>query len=214
MKIIECAQGTQEWLESRSGIITASMFSECCRKLKVGKNKGGPTTLAEDYAFKLAVERISGSRLEEDKFETFEMRRGHDLEPDARLLHESEKGILVDPAGIIVSDDGRFGASVDGLINNDGISEYKCFISPKRLKPILMDGDIDEIKHQAQGGLWLTERDYCDCVLYCPALEPVNKELTIITTYRDDEYIKNMERDLLIFDDLVCSYMEKLKQAA
>ena len=210
MKIIECEQGSREWLDARCGAITASNFKECRKVLSSGKNKGQHSSKAKEYAFKLAIERISGSLLSEDKFETFEMRRGRELEPTARLLHEEKKGILVQQAGFVLTDDEIFGASLDGLIDSDGMSEYKCFIAPSSLMPIILDGNIDDCKDQVQGGLWITGRQYAHFVLYCPALEAVNRHLTIFEVERDNDYIEEMQDDLLKFNKVVEEYMGKI----
>ena len=213
VEIVECSQGTSEWFNARAGACTASMFSTVRDTLKSGPNKGGYKKAAEDYAFKLAIERISGEALQGEQFETFSMRRGHELEPDARALHSFKIGQDVQTAGIVRTTDGKFGASVDGLIGDDGISEYKCFVAPEKLRSILIDGDIGDVTNQVQGGLWLTGRKWCDFALYCPALACIDQELTVKRVYRDDDYIEAMERDLLAFDELVESYRARLLTA-
>lgn len=211
MIVIDCEQGSEEWHKARAGVITASNFEECRKRLKSGPNQGGFTGKAKEYAFRLAIERISGELLSEDKFDTFEMKRGRDLEPEARLKHEEKRGILVDQTGIALTDDNRFGASVDGLIDEDGSCEYKCFIGPSSLMPILLDNDISKTIDQVQGQLWITGRRWSDFVLYCPALKAIGKDLTIITVDRDDDYIEALEKDLIEFDKLVDEYKEKLQ---
>ena len=153
MRIIECEQGSEVWFKARTGVATASMFEECCKRLKSGPNKGDFTSKAKEYAFRLAVERISGELLSEDKFDTFEMKRGRELEPAAHLAHEEREGILVDQTDIAISDYGLYGASVDGMIDEDGCSEYKCFIGPSSLIPILLDADITSVTPKIQGQL-------------------------------------------------------------
>ena len=71
-------QGSPEWHAARAGVITASMFKVARGKLKTGKNAGGFKEDAKDYAFRLAIERISGKPLDEG-FETWQMKRGHEL---------------------------------------------------------------------------------------------------------------------------------------
>lgn len=206
MLIIECEQGSPEWFLERSGSITASNFAECRKRLTSGKHKGQHSAKAKEYAFRLAIERISGDRLEEDKFETFEMRRGRELEPEARSLHEQKIKMLIEHAGIVFTEDRIFGASADGLIGEEGCAEYKCFISPKSLMPILLDGDISSCEDQVQGQLWITGRKWSDFVLYCPALKSIGKDLTIIRVERDDNFIEAMEIELLEFNTLVEEY--------
>jgi hypothetical protein len=211
MLVINCEQGSPEWHQARAGVITASMFSEVRKRLASGKNKGDFSQKAKEYAFRLAVERISGELLSEDKFDTWEMKRGRELEPFARLNHEAAKGILVEQTGIVLTEDRKFGASVDGLIDDDGCSEYKCFISPSSLMPILLEADTSDIDDQIQGGLWITGRQYCDFVLYCPALKNIGRDTTIITRKRDEEYIATMEKELLEFDRFVEQTIKTLK---
>lgn len=210
MIVINCDQGSPEWYESRVGRVTASMFVEARKRLKSGPNKGDFTAAGKQYAFRLACERISGQALDEDQFETWAMKRGHELEPEARLAHELQKEILVEQAGFILDDEGIFGVSVDGLIGDDGISEYKCFISPVKLMPILLEDDLSDVMDQIQGGLWITGRKWAHFVLYCPALASIGKDLTIIEVERDETYIRELQSDLLEFNGLVESYIEKL----
>ena len=208
---IDCIQGSEFWHIMRSGVITASNFKLCTTILKSGKNKGEVSKAAKEYAFRIAVERISGQPLDDNFYETYAMRRGRELEEEARLKHEEKKGILVDQSGIILTDDRKFGASVDGFIDLDGSSEYKCFIGPSSLMPILLDGNLEDIEAQMQGQMWVTDRKWCDFVLYCPALEPINKDLTIITVQRDDDFIEEMVAGLIEFDKLVNEYKAKLE---
>lgn len=208
MLILNCVQGSEEWHKARAGCITASNFAECCELLK----NGGYSAKAKQYAFKLAVERISGELLQEDKFETWEMRRGRELEAPARYAHEQKIGVMVEQCGIVKTDDGLFGASVDGLIGNDGCSEYKCFVSPSSLMPILLEGDISDCQYQIQGQLWVTARKWSDFVLYCPALAKIKKDLTIFRADRDEDFIAEMEPKLLKFNDLVNEYESKLRK--
>ena len=211
MIIIDCEQGTEAWHIARSGVISSSNFKLCTTILKSGKNKGEVSKAAKEYAFRIAVERISGQPLDDNFYETYAMRRGRELEEEARLKHEEKKGILVDQSGIILTDDRKFGASVDGFIDLDGCSEYKCFIGPSSLMPILLDGNLEDIEAQMQGQMWVTDRKWCDFVLYCPALKPIDKDLTIITVQRDDDYIEEMEAGLIEFDKLVNEYKAKLE---
>jgi hypothetical protein len=210
--MIICAspQGTKQWMDDRAGAITGSMFSECRKRLKSGQNKGGFTSAANQYAFSLAIERLSKESLDDEVYQTWQLRRGRELEPEARLAHEQRKSILVEQVGFIKTEDGLFGCSLDGLIGDDGVSEYKCFVSPASLMPILLENDLSECMDQIQGGMWITGRKYAHFVLYCPALKSVNKHLTIFEVARDDDYIEKMEKDLLEFNRLVESYKIKL----
>lgn len=254
MIVVECAQGSPEWLASRAGVITASMFSvarervggldarqrayvaavlagtseaeartaagykvapraDAVTRALAGEPVGDFSAAAKDYAFRLAVERISGQPLDEG-FETFAMRRGHELEPAARAAHEIEAGVVVTRCGFVLTDDRVFGASADGLIGVDGGSEYKCLIDPARLRSVLVDGDLSEFMDQVQGCLWLTGRKWWHFALYCPALDPIDLGLWWREIRRDEAYIDAMERDLVEFKDLVDSVEHQLRRTA
>jgi hypothetical protein len=254
MKIIQCEQGSPEWLRARAGCITASMFSTVRKKVgclderqtqyvamrrlgvpekeametagyKVvpksdiitralaGEKIGDWSDAAKDYAFRLAIERISGTPLD-DGFETWSMRRGHELEPYARMEHEAQTGLLVERAGFVTTDDGVFGASADGLIDPDGGSEYKCFLAPDKLRTILIDHDAKDVMEQAQGCMWLCGRKWWHVGLYCPALEVAGKQFTMISVSRDEEFIEKMELDLIEFAGFVDQYEDALRRQA
>lgn len=212
MKLVDCAQGSPEWHSARAGVITASMFCVARGRLTTGKNAGGFTKAAETYAFRLAVERVSGAPLDEG-FETWQMKRGHELEPAARLEHETQTGLVVERAGFVLTDDELFGASADGLIGKDGGSEYKCLVSPEGLREVLLFDDISAFKDQIQGCMWITGRKWWHFGLYCPALTPIGREFTLKHVARDEAYIEAMEVQLVEFAKLVDSNVKALEGA-
>jgi len=253
MIIINCTQGSPEWHQARAGVITASMFAECRKrvgglteqqavyvdamrlygnesaareaagyksppkasaiaKALAGEPVGDFSDAAKAYAFRLAVERISGEPLDEaDQFQTYAMRRGQQLESAARIAHEFVHDISVQPCGFVVTEDRKFGASADGLIGTDGGSEYKCLIDPTRIRDVILAGDISEFTDQVQGCLWLTGRAWWHFCLYVPALASIGREITVFHVARDDEYIEALQSDLLKFDALVCEYESALR---
>ncbi len=213
MKIIECAQGSPQWHQARAGVITASKFKVARSKLKTGKNAGEPTDAAKDYAFNVAIERIGGQPLDEG-FTTWQMSRGHELEPEARMEHELATGLVIERAGFVLTDDGIFGGSADGLIGDDGGSEYKCLVSPEKLRDVLLLGDLSDYTDQIQGCLWLTGRAWWHFCLYCPALAPIGRQLYWRHVARDDAYIETLEADLVRFEQLVSEYESGLREQA
>lgn len=150
----------------------------------------------------------------DDKFETYAMRRGHELEPDARREHENQHGVVVERCGFIVTEDGKFGCSTDGLISPDGISEYKCLVAPEGLREVLLGQDLSEFTDQTHGGLWITGRREFHFGLYCPALRSIGRHFTLHVVQRDEAYIEELELDLLKFDGLVCEFEAQLRAGA
>lgn len=178
-----------------------------------GESVGGLSSTALDYAFRLAVERISGEPLDEG-FQTWSMRRGNDMEPQARMEHEIQSGLIVQRAGFVMTSDGVFGASADGLIDDDEGSEYKCFIAPEKLRAFWIDNDASSVMEQAQGCMWITGRKRWHICMYCPALESADKQLWWQVFERDDDYIEQMEIDLMQFKFVVDDYEKQLRKKA
>lgn len=191
----------------------AKPTSVTVQKALDGEKVGSPSEAALNYAFGLAVERIAGEPLD-NGFETWQMRRGHELEPDARMEHEKQTGMIVERAGFITTDDGAFGASADGFINLDGGSEYKCFLAPEKLRAFHIDNDAGEIMDQVQGCMWISGRKWWHVGMYCPALIPVGRQLWHKEFKRDDDYIEKLEEDLWQFKLLVDSFEQKLRSKA
>ena len=208
-RLIECAQGTQEWLEARTGVITASRFKDAVDVLK----NGTPSAKSVSYAAQVAIERISRAPSDEG-FTTWQMRRGTELEPKARMEYEFRTGNLASESGIALTEDGVFGYSTDGFVGDDGLIEIKCPASPEKIVAMWDTGDLSEYIHQIQGGLWITGRKWCDFIMYAPQLEHVGKHLYIKRVVRDDDFIEVMEKQLLDFAKRVQTHVDNLKMEA
>ena len=209
-------QGSPEWLQSRAGLITASTFVEIRKRLKSGPNKGDFSSEARALAFRLGIERISGQPLGEG-FTNWAMKWGQEQEAPAREELELTAGVLIQEAGFISTDDGKFGASADGFIGHDGGVEIKCLRDPSRIQKVLMAGDISEFMDQIQGGMWITGRKYWLFALYVPDLAPIGRQLTWRRVERDDNYIDALELDLIAFERLVSeneAALRNFKEAA
>lgn len=218
--IIDVEQRTLPWFQARAGVISASNFHLLreSAKLKTGKNRGDYNGKAKALAFKLAIERISGLPLEvDDGFEVWQAKRGNVLEPYAKLRHERKCDILVETAGFIKTSDGKFGASADGFTDRAGLRrgcEYKCFLNPEKLSDILLFGSTDEVIDQCDGGMWLTNLPAWDFGLYCPALDVIGLDFTLIPIQRNEARIEALEADLVAFDHLVEDCVTRLRQRA
>lgn len=193
---ITVTQGSADWYAARAGVITASMFDTARDKLKSGQ----PSAAAKTYAFRLAMERISGAPMD-DGIETPAMRRGKELEPKARERHSAILGQPIETCGFFRTD--MLGSSPDGLIGNDGCAEYKCLINPDRIAKVLMHDDLSEFMDQIQGHLMLAEREWCDFCIYLPQLAASKRDLFRKRVWRDDAYITILLADLMSFDKLV-----------
>lgn len=212
MKFIECPQGTPQWFAARCGKITASCFADAisvCQKKSASRNPGDPTAVAERYAADLAIERISGHQHGEPP-KAWVLERGHEMEVAARRLYEA-RGAFVTEAGICVTDDGVFGYSTDGLVDDDGLIEIKAPIDSTKIVAMWQTGDTSEYDHQMQGGMWITGRKWCDFIMYVPDLASIGRDLFVKRVYRDDAFIDAMVAGLVKFDSLVGDFEAVLR---
>lgn len=215
MIIVNCAQGTPEWLQARCGATTASRVSDAISVLmrKSGdKNPGDPTAASDKYCFEVAFERISGEPYGEP-INAWTLRRGHELEPLARMAYEKRTGNLASESGVILTDDRKFGYSSDGLVDDDGMVEIKCPVDTVKIVEMLTNFDVSEYMHQMQLGMWITGRKWCDFIQYVPALEKAGKALFYKRVKRDDNFIDEMVAKLMHFERRV-SHVESMLRAA
>jgi hypothetical protein len=197
-------QGSDAWLQARAGVITASNFKHCRDRNKPAKGEtiGKPSAKCIAYAAQVAVERIAGRPLDKG-FQSWQMREGHEQEPEARNAYDVETGHVVQEVGFITTDDRLFGYSPDGLIGTDGLLEIKTLLSADVIVRVVGSGDLSEYMDQCLGGLWLTGRQWIDLVLWAPALEPIGRALTIHRINRDEAAIEALEADLMAFAGMV-----------
>lgn len=203
MPWLNLTQGSEEWLAVRRGRITGSRFKDARDKLKGGQ----PSKAALAYAMDTARERLGGSA--PAKFQNAAMRTGVEQEPVARAQYEAATGYLVDEAGFYLTEDGTFGLSPDGLIDDDGVLEIKTMVSSDTLFTAVAEGDLSEYLDQINGYLWLLGRQWVDLVLWVPDLD----HIVIHRIERDEAAIEALEADLLAFAKLVEGYESKLRAA-
>lgn len=196
-------QGSPEWLAARKGCITGSRFKDCRDKLK----GGGPSKACIAYALDAARERAGGSA--PAKFQNAAMRTGQEQEAVARMRYERQTGNLVDEVGFFTTDDGLFGLSPDGLIDDDGVLEIKTMVSSDTLFTAVAEGDVSAYMDQCLGYLWLLGRQWVDLVLWAPDLDL----MVIHRISRNEEAIEALESDLMDFARMVKKYETTLREA-
>lgn len=202
-------QGSDEWLQCRSGVITASRFKDARDTLK----SGAPSAKCTGYAAQVALERIAGRPVDKT-FQNWQMREGQEQEGFARMAYEASTGLIVDEVGFVTTDDSLFGYSADGVIGDDGLLEIKTILSGEVALTVCGRRDLSGYMDQCLGGMWLTGRKWIDLVIWCPALEPINKHYTVHRLTRDENAIESLENDLMKFAALVASFEEEFKKEA
>lgn len=164
MKIYDTLeQGTEEWLQARCGVLTASTVGALVTPtLKVANNR-----TSQGLVYKLIAERITG--YVEPEFVSADMEHGNLVEPVARDLYAKQTRQTVKQVGFIETEiEGHIvGYSPDGLVGDDGLIEIKSRRQKKHLETIMADKVPAENMAQIQFGLLVTGRSWCDYVSYC-----------------------------------------------
>jgi len=209
MRIITAEQGTDQWKQARVGIPSGSHFADIMAK--------GTGATRANYLAAIALERVTGVR--EEIKTTFAMEQGTEREPIARLMYETHTGDLVEEIGFCMHDVLDAGVSPDGLVNNDGMTEYKCPQPKAHLEYMRLDKGKCPSKYrwQIQGQLWIAEREWCDFVSFSSDF-PENAQLVVRRVYRDEQAIKELESEVIRFLDeteqeaeFIRQYQESLK---
>lgn len=173
LDVLTCEQGTEEWLQARCGIPTASEFKSILAK--------GEGKMRRAYLMKLAGEIITGKP--SDSYSNAHMERGHEMEPEARATYAFIHDVEVQQVGFIRN--GRAGCSPDGLIGDDGGAEIKTKLPHLMVETILRGTIPPEHVAQVQGSLWVTEREWWDFSAYWPGFP-----LFTVRAFRDEPYIR------------------------
>jgi len=203
------AQRTESWFAKRCGKITGSRFADVMNVLKDGK----PGAARRELVTQVAIERLTGSTV--DGFQNDAMRRGIELEPEARAAYEAHTGELVEQIDFIVHSQHEYiGVSPDGLLGANGMTEFKCPASQaKHLAAILSGEHAVEYRWQLLGQLWVAEREWVDAVSYDPRW-PEHLRLAIVRVHRDEKEIVRLAAECAKAHDEINEVLHQLKQKA
>jgi hypothetical protein len=163
---MELVQGSEEWLQARCGLLTASEM-----KLIITPETLKPSNdeKKRNHFYELLAQRITA--YVEPHYVSDDMLRGQQDEIDARALY-AEKYAPVHEAGFITNNEWGFtlGYSPDGLVGEDGIIECKSRCQKHQIKTIITREIPKEHRLQCQTGLLVTKRKWLDYVSYCAGL--------------------------------------------
>ena len=185
----EIVQGSQEWLQLRCGLATASEFSSV---LASGKG-GAPSITRAAYLNRIVAERLTGEPQISQATGKWlkDLERGKEQEPLARMAYEAKTGAYVEEVPFIKHQTLECGCSPDGLIDLDGGAEIKSVIPTVQLATWESGSYPTEHRAQVQGSLWITGRTYWDYCSYSPTLPP-NLRLYVFRVLRDEVYISQL----------------------
>ena len=198
-------QGSQDWLNARSTVITASMMGTV-----MAKGRGSaPSITRTKYMRSLANSIVTGNPVTEG-FKSGPMQEGNLREPESRDYYGMLSRNTVEQVGLIYLDENRrIGASVDGLINADGNLELKNPNLETHLGYLLDGGMPAAYVKQVQTQLWVTKREYCDFVSYHP---DAFKMLYRFKVERDEDLIRKIKTATYLFIAELDQMVETFKQ--
>lgn len=175
----ELIQGSDEWLDARAGLVTASTVG----KLLTSTGKVANNDTARSLTDTLVAERLTGRV--EYVHPTRDMERGTILEDTSRELYAELTGTVVDQIGFarIDTDTYSLGASPDGLCGPDGGWESKSPKPKTHIRTVLEDKVPPVYMPQVQACLLVFQRDWWDFTSYVPGLP-----LYVKRVYPDPEW--------------------------
>lgn len=185
-------QGTEEWFTIRIGKVTASRVADV-----IAKTKTGYSATRDNYMAQLVCERLTGQKGE--SFTNAAMQHGTETEPLARAAYEALKDVLVDEVGFVPHPSiDMAGASPDGLVGADGLLEIKCPNTATHIETLMSKTVPGKYNTQMQFQMACTGRQWCDFVSFDNRL-PEQFQLFVKRVPRDDEFIKQMEDEVVKF---------------
>lgn len=170
------AQLTQEWRNSRLGLVTASRADQL-----VTQKTGKVSASAKALGHKLAMERFTGEPISETG-STWAMERGIEREPETRARYEFERNATVTESGFIKHPELEIGCSPDGLIAANGGLEIKNPLQPTYAKCAMHVHELKTVPFdyaaQCLFSLIVTDREWWDCVVDYPGMPLVVARMT------------------------------------
>jgi len=195
-------QGTEEWKQLRAGVITASRASRLVTS-KGERSKAG----FDDLVAELTAETITGELT--DFHVNDAMKRGTELEPDARSAFTLFNDCEVQQVGFIKIKDRPIGCSPDGIIvngkNTKDLLEIKCPLPKTQIK--YLDGaHVVPTSYiaQCQFQLYVTGSEIVHFFSYNPSMKPFYVEVK-----RDDKFQKLLHEHLLEAEEAIKTKVQK-----
>jgi putative phage-type endonuclease len=206
-------QRTDEWFQQRLGKVTASRISDV-----IAKTKTGVSTSRQNYLIQLVSERLTGKK--GDSFVNQAMLDGIERESVARELYMQSKGVSVTEVGFfdhpVIKNSG---ASPDGAVNAEeegkyaGLIEIKCPIETTHTNTLMSKSVPSKYIPQIQWQMASVSPNvkWCDFISYNPNF-PDTMQLFVARVERDNDYIAELEAEVIKFLDEVDATILKLKE--
>lgn len=178
-------QGTEGWLKARMGVVTASRFSDVLAKVKSGE-----AASRRNYRTEIVLSWLGVPPAE--PYVSDDMLRGASLEGEAREMYEFKENVSVEQVGFIRHSEIAAGASPDGLVSKNGLIEIKCLNAANHIDALEWKSIAPKYIPQVHGQLWITQRLWCDFIVYNPDF-PEHLKMAVWRVKRDHAYIAMLE---------------------
>jgi len=205
----EFEQGSELWLKARTGLLTASEMKLIVTPVTL---KAAANDKSRAHLFELMAQRISG--YVEPQFIGDEMLRGYEDEAEVRRLY-CEHFEPCHEAAFITNDRWGFtiGYSPDALVRDEGQLEAKSrrqkFHTQAVIENVATQTVPTEFLVQVQTGLLVSERDWCDFIVFCSGLpmipirafpDPVVQDAIVEIA---GEFEKKMEANIAVYREVL-----------
>ena len=206
-------QRTEEWFQQRLGKVTASRISDV-----IAKTKTGVSTSRQNYLVQLVSERLTGKK--GDSFVNQAMIDGIERESAARELYMRTRGVSVTEVGFFDHPTiAMSGASPDGAVNAEedgkyaGLIEIKCPIETTHTNTLMSKSVPSKYMPQIQWQMSSVSPNvkWCDFISFNPNF-PDTMQLFVARVERDNDYIAELEAEVIKFLDEVDQTILKLKE--
>lgn len=193
VNVYDLEQGSDEWLISRCGVITASRAHDI---IKPGRTNGSYSEARKTYMLELIAQVATGRLPEQSQFK--QAAWGHENEPLAREAYEARDFACVNTCGLIYKDESmRCGISPDGIMEDRGLEIKNPFTTQVHLDTLLSGVIKPEYLTQCQYSMWVTGLDRWDFCSYDFRMrgKPENR-LVVIPQYRDLEIMARLDEEI------------------
>jgi putative phage-type endonuclease len=206
-------QRTDEWFQQRLGKVTASRISDV-----IAKTKTGVSTSRQNYLVQLVSERLTGKK--GDSFVNQAMLDGIEREAAAREFYMRTRGVSVTEVGFfdhpVIKNSG---ASPDGAVNAEedgkyaGLIEIKCPIETTHTNTLMSKSVPSKYMPQIQWQMASVSPNvkWVDFISYNPNF-PDTMQLFVARVERDNDYIAELETEVIKFLEEVEQTILKLKE--
>lgn len=207
VNVYDLEQGSDEWLISRCGVITASRAHDI---IKPGRAKGSYSEARKTYMLELIAQVATGRLPEQSQFK--QAAWGHENEPLAREAYEARDFSCVNTCGLIYKDESmRCGVSPDGVLDDRGLEIKNPFTTQVHLETLLNGVIKPEYLTQCQYSMWVTGLERWDFCSYDFRMrgKPENR-LVVIPQYRDLEIMARFDEEIPMFISEMDDHLGKL----